>query len=116
LQVLVAARDFRRVLRETQTLADSDDAPAFVHHFRALAHKGLGDRAAALAEYERGIARAEARQDQAGVTQLIQSLAREIGADEAIQQMGDRLETDPGWQLLALNLYQQSGQSDAAVA
>src|SRR5690606_25742767 len=42
--------------------------------------------------------------------------AREIGADEAIQQMGDRLETDPGWQLLALNLYQQSGQSDAAVA
>ncbi|GEM_PF-2803392 len=116
LQVLLNARDYRRILRETETLAAGDEAPAWVYHFRAMAQKGLNDRAAALAEYERGIARAEARNDQAGIGQLIQSLGREIGADDAIRHMGDRIDTEPAWQLLALHLYHQSNQLDAGLA
>src|SRR5690606_34755751 len=59
---------------------------------------------------------AEARNDQAGIGQLIQSLGREIGADDAIRHMGDRIDTEPAWQLLALHLYHQSNQLDAGLA
>lgn len=115
-QTLIAARQHRRVLDETRTLAAGDEAPFWVHHARALAHKGMGDRSAALGEFEKAISRAEAEQNGAATAQLIQSLGREIGVTEAIRHIGDRINTDPAWQLLALQLYHASGESAAAVA
>jgi tetratricopeptide (TPR) repeat protein len=86
-----------------------------VHQVRAVARKGAGDKAAALAEYEKALATPDARNNTDVQARLISSMARELGVDEAIGRLGDKVDTQPSWQLLALQLYQTAERYDEAI-
>lgn len=115
LQILLANRDYGRVLRETERLVSGEKPAWWAHHARARARKGLGEKSEALAEFERALATDDAVQNPGVTAQLIRSLGQEIGAEEAIRQMGDRVTTDPGWKLLAIQLYQSADDYTAAI-
>jgi cellulose synthase operon protein C len=113
--ILLASREYKQVLAETEPLTSKEQVPAWVYQVRAVAHKGNGDKAAALAEYEKALATPDAQKMPEIQARLISSMARELGVDEAIRRMGDKIETQPTWQLLALQLYQAGGRYDEAV-
>ncbi len=112
---LLAARQFKQVLDETRPLMEQEPVPAWIYQTRAIAHNGAGDPAAALAEFEKALATPEARQHAEVQAQLIAAMAREIGVRDAIRHMGDKIDTDPAWQLLALQLYQSGDMHDEAI-
>lgn len=115
-QILLANRDYGRVLSESERLVKGEKPAWWAYHARALARKGRGDKTEALAEYERALATDDAVQNPGITAQLIQSLGREIGTDEAIRRMGDRVKTDPTWKLLAVQLYHNASDYPAAIA
>src|SRR5690606_39147232 len=104
------------VLSESERLVKGEKPAWWAYHARALARKGRGDKTEALAEYERALATDDAVQNPGITAQLIQSLGREIGTDEAIRRMGDRVKTDPTWKLLAVQLYHNASDYPAAIA
>ncbi len=113
--ILLAAKQYKQVLSETQALLATEPVPAWVHQIRAIAQKGAGDKDAALAEFEKALASKEATELPDVRARIIASMAREIGVNEAVDRMGDKLKSDPGWQLLAIQLYQTAGQYDQAI-
>lgn len=117
--ILVQAKEWPAVISETdQELAQGHKA-GFVYGKRGLARAGLGDKAAALVEFDEGIAAYQAAKNSAGVIDLIRTMGGAVGADEALARtklVGPGIDHD----LLTLDLYGMkgdwSGQATAAEA
>jgi tetratricopeptide (TPR) repeat protein len=113
LGLMIEAKSFTDVLKETDAVLAAGKgapAPAWVWIFRAKSQVGLGDTAAALKEYERGMEDAVKLNDDIGMGALVQGVAEDIDTPTALRMVGDRWQTEPRWTMVVAYLQQQAGK------
>ena len=117
--ILLQARDWQGVLRETDAQIAAGHKPGAVYARRGAARNGLGDKIGAMNEFETGLAAEKTAANRAGIASLLRAMADVFGADEALVRL-DNLPSGPIRDLLAMDLYGQkkdiSAQSRAAEA
>jgi tetratricopeptide (TPR) repeat protein len=116
LDVLLLTREYQAMLDETgPTLAKSGGAWWF-RGARGTAFARLKDQAQALREFEAGLEAASAQKDESAAAWLVQAIAQEVDAQEALRYATKRAESDNRWRLITASLYHGIHDDANAVA
>lgn len=117
LDAMLASGSYQRLLDETtKAVANGDTAPWWALQDRAIALRRLDKKDEALAEFEKALNTKEVQQHDDIASVVLNSLAQEVGIDEALTQVAPKAEGNPRWQLLQAYLYQQKHDWPNAVA
>lgn len=115
LDVLLQNNAYQALLDETASASAEGQAPWWMSNARAVARRRLNDRDGAMVEFEAALSAARTAGDDVGSETVIRSLAREIGAAEAVARVEQKAKEDPRWRLIAALLYQNNRDYDNAM-
>jgi hypothetical protein len=87
-------------------LIEQDKTRWWAYLSRAVGKRYQTDRTGAVADYQMALNIAADLKDESAVSEVISSMAREIGVGEAIMRIKDRAEKEPRWALMIAYLYQ----------
>ncbi len=107
LGLLIQTQNYPIVVQSTTKLADKDPSLWWAYMARAVAKRYQTDRAGAVADYQLALDSAARKQNDDAVSEIIRSMAKEIGVGEAQLRIKDRATKEPRWALMAAYLYQQ---------
>ena len=117
--ILAQAGNWQEVLAQTDQQISEGHKDAEIYQHRGVAKMKLGDKPGALQEYDAGLAAADAAHDMRGAANLLQSMGRVIGPDEALSRLQKR-PAGPERETLTILLDalkgDTQGQIDAATA
>lgn len=114
---LLASGNYQRLLDETEAfVAKPDTAPWWVFQSRGIAKRRLDKKDDAMAEFERALNSKEAQQNDEVAAAVLNTLASEIGVDEALSRVASKGGSNPRWQLMQAYLYQQKRDYGNAIA
>jgi tetratricopeptide (TPR) repeat protein len=115
-QVLLQGKQYRQVLDQTDSLVQSKQAPWWVYQFRGQAQRGLDDKQAALDEFSTGLDVAGKAGDDSAISTLVQTIANEIGIDQAKARILPRAQKgDHRWMMMMGYLSQLQGNTPDAI-
>src|SRR5439155_11358179 len=78
----------------------------WIYQLRGVAFSRTNQKEKAQAEFESAIATELAQKNDDVGTEIVQTMAVEMGPDDALARIGDRAKTDNRWRLVAAILYQ----------
>ncbi len=107
LALLLQTQNYPIIINDTTKLVQEDPSRWWAYKARAIAKRYQSDRTGAIADYQLALASAEKLHEDSAVTEIIQSMAKEIGVGEALARIKDRAQTEPRWALMCAYLYQQ---------
>jgi tetratricopeptide (TPR) repeat protein len=112
--ILLEAKDFKSVVAVTDQLLAADKNLVWALQARAIAKRNLNDKDGAIADFEAALAAANAQRSDESATNVVRTMASEIGVDEALKRVTERAKTENRWRLVAAHLYQTKGDAPAA--
>ncbi len=115
LNVLHQSKDYKAVVQEADKILAQTKQAWWAYQMRALANKQLGNTDRALADFEAALSSASEQNNGQAIQLVVRGIATEIGVEEALQRVIPHVAADPGWAMLAANLYQQKGDTPSAV-
>lgn len=118
LDVLLAANQAQQVLALTDPIvAKPEPKPFWLLVSRGTAKRILKDREGALVEFTNAIEAAVAQKDENSAAQAVGSMAQQLGADDAIKSISNRLTGPQGGQyrLITAMLHQTQGRLKLAL-
>lgn len=115
LNILVAAKAYQPVLDETAGLVQGGKAPWWVYQLRGVAYYRMDNKTQAVQEFEKALNSSQTDAHQNVSTRVAQLIAREMGVDETLTLLKDRIDKESGWKLFAVYLYQSAGRNDEAL-
>ncbi|HEX8521136.1 MAG TPA: tetratricopeptide repeat protein [Tepidisphaeraceae bacterium] len=107
LALLIKTQNYPIVVQNTSKLVEQDPNRWWAFMARAQAKRYLTDRVGALADYQLALDAASKVKDDDAVSEVVRSMAREIGVGEAQMRIKDRADKEPRWALMSAFLYQQ---------
>lgn len=110
--ILAQSRNWQAVLNETDQQLAAGHKEGVVYGQRGLARAGMGDKAAALKEFDAGLAADAAAGNSNGVVSLLRLMGQTVSPDEALARLA-KFPAGPGRDLLAMELYELKGDSAA---
>jgi tetratricopeptide (TPR) repeat protein len=113
-ELLLALKEYDRVVNETATLPEQVAQTWWIHQIRALAQARLGKRDAAISEWEKGVEMADAANQGDAAVMLVQTMGSEVGVPVIMPRVLERAKNDYRWQILAANIYHAEAQFDGA--
>lgn len=123
LAILLQDRRNDQVVQEADTLLSNNPGLWWALQLRAQARHRLNDREGALADFQEALASDMAQQNPQIATALVEVMAREMGAAEALRIAEVKSADDPRWMVTAAMLHSQNNdlaqarrQSEAALA
>ncbi len=117
LGVLLDVGRYQNVIDLTNQLLTNEQLKQqpWVFQARAMARRGLGDKEAAMREFEAALNAATALKNDDAAQSVLTTMARELGFDAALSRIGERAQTENRWRLFAAYLYYAKGDSANAV-
>lgn len=116
LQAMSKAGENRQILSETEAMVQKKQAPWWVYQFRGGARKALDDKQAALEEYSTGLDVASAARDDRSVQVLVETIASDIGVEQAKSRIYSRAEKGENrWRLVMAYLLDKEGDVPGAI-
>jgi len=118
LGLLIQTQNYSIVNNVTTKLIEQDKTRWWAYMSRAISKRYQTDRTGAIGDYQLALNEAANKKDDPAVTEIIRSMAKEIGVGEAIMRIKDRAETEPRYALMIAYLYQQDSppKTEQAVA
>lgn len=116
MDLLMTSRRFKDLLDRSADMAANPEKGAWwIYELRGKALHRLDRTSEALTELDKGLSTPDAKKSPAVEISLINTMGTEISPDEAVKRIGDRINTDPDWQLIASQLYLIHGTFSKAI-
>jgi tetratricopeptide (TPR) repeat protein len=114
--LLLQTRQYRQLLDVTNPMVQNKQAPWWVYQFRGKADKALDDKQAALEELSAGLDAATAANDDGAISQIVQTIASEVGVQQAsVRVIGRAQKGEHSWMKIMAYLDQVQGDLPGAV-
>jgi tetratricopeptide (TPR) repeat protein len=114
--ILLQARDYRRLLALTDPMVKAKTAPWWVYQYRGRADTALKDNQQALIEFTNGMDVASAAKDDAALASILDTIVKEIGVPSAISRViGLAEKGDNRWRLMMSSLLQTDNDTLGAI-
>lgn len=115
LDILLNGRAYQQVLDETSKILAAGQQPWWVYQYRGSAYRRLDKKEEALAEFDKAMNTPEAAASPDIATAVAQAIAREIGVDETLERLKDRIDQENRWRLFAVYLHQARGDISQSI-
>src|SRR5665213_1603780 len=116
LGILLQARDYAAMMRETDKLLEGGHHDWWVYQARAVGMAVAGKREQSLEQFGKALAAADEAKDQDGYQSAILAMANAVSVDEARARLADKLATSNRWKLLDVNLRMRKADIVGALA
>jgi tetratricopeptide (TPR) repeat protein len=114
LSILAEARDYAALSKEADRLFNEDKQRWWAVMARGVAKRYTSDKDGAVQDFEAALNLAQAQRNDAASQEVINTIAREIGVDEALSRLLTRADKEPRWRFAAAQLYQRKGDDERA--
>ena len=113
--VLLRAKDYRTLLRESEPILQQDRGAWWLMRLRGLAHARLNDKPAARKEFDNALELVTAAKNPQATLEVAQAIAQSFDIVTAIADVESRIGGDAGMRLLVAQLQQQAGNTLASL-
>jgi tetratricopeptide (TPR) repeat protein len=114
LSILAEARDYATLNKEADRLFNEDKQRWWAVMARGIAKRYTSDKDGAVQDFEAALNLTQAQRNDGASQEVINTIAREIGVDEALSRILPRADKEPRWRFAAAQLYQRKGDDERA--
>ncbi len=115
LDILIQAKDYKGALTRSDEIIKEGYREPWVYASRGVAKAALGDKSAAIAEFDQAIAVADNSKNFADAADAIRKMASSVGVDDALARVNPRMNSENRWRLLAVELCVGNGKLADAI-
>jgi tetratricopeptide (TPR) repeat protein len=114
LSILAEARDYAGLAKEADRLIAEDKERWWAVLARGVAKRYSSDKDGAVQDFEAALNLTQAQRNEGAAQEVINTIAREIGVDDALTRILPRADKEPRWRFAAAQLYLRRGDYDRA--